>query len=332
MSRRVMKSTASTTNTFLYDGWNLIHEEMEAATPTSRSYVWGLDLSGTLQGAGGVGGLLARVREENIPRPLYYAGDANGNVTDVLDQDGDAAAHYEYDGFGNAIARSGTQADANSFRFSSKYCDGETGLYYYGYRYYSPDMGRWPNRDSIGEAGGKNLYWFVGNQPVDRVDILGLRQWPWQGCCDGQTYNRFTKCCCCNGQTIRNGGAGCKILEKKEIETGVVTHKWTGISTPDGTPMHQWIVWDGGSADANATAIFSQPGDGIVRSPALGVMTPNTATLLKLSPCEYDFKKLNTCLTRIAGEKNGQYFGYCDDFVSFMISTCKAESKGCTMP
>ena len=152
-----MKSTASTTNTFLYDGWNLIHEEMEAATPTSRSYVWGLDLSGTLQGAGGVGGLLARVREENIPRPLYYAGDANGNVTDLVDTNGAVVAHYEYDPYGNTIAQSGAQADANPFRFSSKYWDGETGFYYYGYRYYSPGMGRWLNRDPLSEQTIKEI-------------------------------------------------------------------------------------------------------------------------------------------------------------------------------
>ena len=45
MSRRIMKATATQTNTFLYDGWNLIRESIGAATPTSRSYVWGLDLS-----------------------------------------------------------------------------------------------------------------------------------------------------------------------------------------------------------------------------------------------------------------------------------------------
>ena len=168
-----MKTTATQTHTFLYDGWNLIREEIEAATPTSRSYVWGLDLSGTLQGAGGVGGLLAMLTSDSgLLTPVY---DANGNVTDLVDTNGVIVAHYEYDGFGNAIARSGAQADANPFRFSTKYSDDETGLVYYGYRFYSPSLGRWLTKDPIEERGGYNLYAFPFNDPLNGVDPLGLK-------------------------------------------------------------------------------------------------------------------------------------------------------------
>ena len=45
---------------------------------------------------------------------------------------------------------------------------------YYGYRYYDPLTGRWPSRDPIGEKGGKNLYGFVGNDGVGRLDPHGL--------------------------------------------------------------------------------------------------------------------------------------------------------------
>jgi RHS repeat-associated protein len=44
----------------------------------------------------------------------------------------------------------------------------------YGYRYYHPDLGRWPSRDPIAERGGVNLYGFVGNDGINRLDILGL--------------------------------------------------------------------------------------------------------------------------------------------------------------
>ena len=43
-----------------------------------------------------------------------------------------------------------------------------------GYRFYAPEMGRWINRDPIGERGGLNLYAFAVNDPVARYDILGL--------------------------------------------------------------------------------------------------------------------------------------------------------------
>ncbi|MDI6810052.1 MAG: RHS repeat-associated core domain-containing protein, partial [Candidatus Eisenbacteria bacterium] len=47
-------------------------------------------------------------------------------------------------------------------------------LLYYGYRYYSPELGRWLSRDPIGERGGRNLYVAIRNNPIDRWDLLGL--------------------------------------------------------------------------------------------------------------------------------------------------------------
>jgi RHS repeat-associated protein len=58
-------------------------------------------------------------------------------------------------------------------RFSTKYRDVETGLYYYGYRYYDPLTGRWPSRDPIAERGGANLYGFVHNNGIDSIDPFG---------------------------------------------------------------------------------------------------------------------------------------------------------------
>ncbi|MCO5043845.1 MAG: RHS repeat-associated core domain-containing protein [Kiritimatiellae bacterium] len=47
---------------------------------------------------------------------------------------------------------------------------------YYGFRYYSPQLGRWLNRDRIGERGGLNLYSFVKNNAPNGIDLLGLRK------------------------------------------------------------------------------------------------------------------------------------------------------------
>ena len=56
---------------------------------------------------------------------------------------------------------------------STKYTDQETGLVYYGSRYYSPATGRWISRDPIGEEGGINLWNLVDDDPVSKVDALG---------------------------------------------------------------------------------------------------------------------------------------------------------------
>src|SRR5205085_2312036 len=88
--------------------------------------------------------------------------------------DGSVTATYEYDPFGQLIRATGPYAAINPIRFSSKYFDDEVGLSYYAYRYYSASLGRWINRDPIGEFGGLNLYGFVGNDPVGYVDPFGL--------------------------------------------------------------------------------------------------------------------------------------------------------------
>jgi RHS repeat-associated protein len=77
--------------------------------------------------------------------------------------------------FGELINATGPMAIANPFRFSTKYQDDETGLPYYGYRYYIPTIGSWPNRDPIGEEGLINLYAYVANDPIIEVDLLGLQ-------------------------------------------------------------------------------------------------------------------------------------------------------------
>jgi len=181
MSRRIMKATATETNTYLYDSWNMIREikTPNNQSPITNNFIWGLDLSQSLQGAGGVGGLLSVVSggTTSVSSVFFPAYDANGNITDYTDANGTIVAHYEYDPFGNISAQSGSMTDDFVYRFSTKYTDDETGLVYYGYRYYNPELGRWLNRDPLQEAGGINLYGFVGNYPLGNLDYLGLSFW-----------------------------------------------------------------------------------------------------------------------------------------------------------
>jgi RHS repeat-associated protein len=161
---------------FVYDGWNLVAELNATNKTVIRSYVWGLDLSGSEQGAGGVGGLLAVKPGNGMAQ--FAAYDGNGNVTALVDgTTGTYTARYEYGPFGEPIRVSGTHGSANPFRFSTKFTDDETGLMYYGFRYYNPITGRWVNRDPIGEKGGSNLYGFVGNSSVNRIDLLGAYEY-----------------------------------------------------------------------------------------------------------------------------------------------------------
>jgi len=169
----------------------------------------------SLESAGGIGGLLA-VYDTNgtttgqnpteDDKTYVYLYDANGNVgqlvdwTDIPDweskqltsaQDWHAdrlVARYEYDPYGNVVGPdtdsdgdwtddAGPYATVNPFRFSTKQWDDETGLGYWGFRYYDPASGRWVSRDLIGERGGVNVYGYVFNIAPSRVDAFGFSDW-----------------------------------------------------------------------------------------------------------------------------------------------------------
>jgi RHS repeat-associated protein len=174
-------TTTYTTSYTLYDGWNPVSEYQtpSAAAPTLlNSYTWGTDLSGTFQGAGGVGGLLS-VKQYPSGSVYYPTFDGNGNVSEYLNSAGSTIAHYEYGPFGeHTFITPGTLPSSFRHRFSTKPLDAETGYYYYGYRSYDPLSGRWINRDPIGEGGGINLYGFCASNSINSVDFLGMLTCP----------------------------------------------------------------------------------------------------------------------------------------------------------
>ena len=89
--------------------------------------------------------------------------------------DGTIAAKYEYDPYGKRINTASPGEYDQPYRFSTKPVDEETGLGYWGYRYYSYDLGRWVSRDPKEEDGGFNLYAYVNNGSQERFDSLGLQ-------------------------------------------------------------------------------------------------------------------------------------------------------------
>ncbi len=124
----------------------------------------------------------------------YCHADGGGNVTYLVNSSQGLAASYKYDAYGNLVSQSGSLAGANVYRFSSKEHHAASGLCYYGCRWYSPNLQRWPNRDPINELGfnllrhrqnlfnldeEKSPYTFVQNNPIKLVDPLGNVSWGW---------------------------------------------------------------------------------------------------------------------------------------------------------
>ncbi len=165
---------------FVWDGWDLVYERHSDGNGNpllERKYVWGLDISSSHGGAGGAGGLLLMRETRGQTTSDYYPlFDGSGHVVGLADATGNLVAEYWWGPFGELIRASGEMADANPWRYATKYYDVETGLYYFGHRYYDPVTGQWLNREPLGEDESLNLTSYCHNDPVNKVDVLGLKE------------------------------------------------------------------------------------------------------------------------------------------------------------
>ena len=158
---RIRATEGNTTTDYLYDGNNVIIERNPQGQ-TTTFYTRGLSMSG------GIGGIISR-RAGDIS---YYHYDALGNVVNLTDSSGSTIINYIYDAYGNVLSQ--TSSYTNPYQFSTKEYTPETGLLYFGARYYDPAIGRFVSEDPLGLDAGVNLYAYCNNNPISYVDPLGL--------------------------------------------------------------------------------------------------------------------------------------------------------------
>ena len=156
--RRVTKNNQR----FVYNGYLQIAKfEQETSNIKLQTFIWDPTEP-----------ILTRPLVSNCgASPVYYVHDGNKNVSEVVAENGNIAAHYEYAPFGAVTMRYGTFSVANPWRFSSEFAEDDTAMVYYNYRHYEPMMGKWLRRDLIGERGGVNLFLFAKN--ALGIDFLG---------------------------------------------------------------------------------------------------------------------------------------------------------------
>lgn len=117
-----------------------------------------------------IGAAIALELNQKIFAPIH---DHIGNIACLLDSaTGALTETYRYSSFGEELFDG--QKAISPWRFSSKRSDLESGLVYFGRRYYAPEIGRWATPDPIGREGGPNLYAYVLNSPLTHFDLYGL--------------------------------------------------------------------------------------------------------------------------------------------------------------
>jgi RHS repeat-associated protein len=107
---------------------------------------------------------------DNSPAVKYHLGDHLGSSNTVLDDAGTLVDREEYAPFGETSFGSFAQ---KRYRYNGKERDEESGLYYYGSRFYAPWLARWASCDPAGAVDGTNAYIYAKQRPVSLIDQLG---------------------------------------------------------------------------------------------------------------------------------------------------------------
>ena len=175
LNRRMTRVVNGVTwHTYYSAAWRPLEQRLDDQTTAARQYYWGARHRDDL-----VRGDRATMGGGTLDETRYVLMDYFSPAA-ITDESGEVTERYAFSAFGvrSILAPDFSPRDVSEceweFGFQGQFLDAESGFYDYGYRYYSPNLGRWLSKDPIGEQGGLNLYAFEDNHGVNQVDYLGL--------------------------------------------------------------------------------------------------------------------------------------------------------------
>jgi RHS repeat-associated protein len=153
---------------YILDGVRVI-SDLDESGNSNKDYIWGIGIDELLATAKG--------RSTNYD---FYLRNSLGSVTHIVNKDAEVEESYKYTVYGlvTIYDRKGEETQKskskNRYLFTGREYDSETGLYYYRARYYSPNLGRFLQRDPINWADPYfNLYTYTLNNPNNKIDSFG---------------------------------------------------------------------------------------------------------------------------------------------------------------
>jgi RHS repeat-associated protein len=328
LGRRIVETrpVASTTDHLYHStGWQVLEERRggTASGDVRHQYLWSIDY---------VDAMVARVdyASGTVTAKYNVAYDANWNVTAIFDHNNLGAAireRYAYDPYGavTILAPNGTVRSSSSYDWKYLHqtgrLDGDTGLYHFRNRDYSPTLGRWTQTDPIGfEAGDTNLYRYVGSGPVNGVDPSGLaegpedtaiKRLPGQGTTAGDT-RRIDVGWGGRVGTINTGSAVCKA-----VDTALIIPERIGEVALDAATdrLSGGIIdWFGRGFRRIGRGLGVIDGDGPPPGGFPGRPKTPRWFPVDITKLPKDIKKIGDRLKRLKGIPWGQYAEYgCDE-------------------
>ena len=155
LHRQSQKTVGSTKTRYLYAGWMRLADYDGTAGTLQNRYIYGTGMDEPIIIVSSAGVV------------SYLHADRLGSIIAQTNSSGAVTNKATYSPFGETSGTPGT-----TFGFTGQRYDSETGLYYYKNRYYSPTLGRFLQTDPIGYSGGRNLYAYTENDPINTTDPL----------------------------------------------------------------------------------------------------------------------------------------------------------------
>ena len=155
LGRRIEKQVSGVTTTYYYDEGRVIQEQIGI---TEATYVFGISIDEV-------------VTMERGGQTYYYHANSLGSIIALTESSGNIIEQYSYNAYGTPDINS---AFGNPYMFTGRRFDEEIGLYYYRYRSYDSEKGRFLQHDPLGYEDSFNLYEFVNSNPINNIDPYGL--------------------------------------------------------------------------------------------------------------------------------------------------------------